>query len=201
MTEPQPQPRARFRFFRRALKALLFLLVALVLVGFAGVAVVWGHFWDFQVGTPSSETCGSCHILEDYVNTLTDSTMLASNHARNDIGCVDCHAYDLDQQLTETIAYLQGDYDQPFFRAKYEMDTCFACHEHQSYDQLAWRTTDLGVTDAQAGGHDANPHQPPHYSELECHTCHRMHRPSVLLCSECHAYEFSMPMEQVQTDS
>lgn len=191
MSEQQSTTKpTRFRILRRLLKAIIIVAGLVVLVAVVGALAIWGHFWDFQVGNPTANACNNCHVLDDYVMSLTDPEMLASSHAASDVDCVDCHQRDFEQQLHETIAYLNSDYDLPFARAQYGMETCFQCHEHGSYDQIAWRTTDLGVTDAQAGGHDANPHQPPHYTELECHSCHRMHRPSTLLCSECHNYEF-----------
>lgn len=186
--------RMRFRGLRRLLKALLILAISVVLIAVVGVVVVWGHYWDFRVGDPTADTCASCHVLDRYSASLSDPVMLASNHAREDLTCVDCHERTLEQQVQETIAYVTNDYPATFPRAQVKMDTCFTCHEHGSYDQLAWRTTDLGVTDGQAKGHPANPHQPPHYTELECSSCHRMHTESVLLCSECHTYVFSMPM-------
>jgi fumarate reductase flavoprotein subunit len=73
------------------------------------------------------------------------------------------------------------------------MELCLGCHEHGSYEQIAWRTTDLGVTDSKAKGHEANPHQPPHYDELECNSCHQIHQESTLLCWECHTYDFDSP--------
>jgi hypothetical protein len=193
-TEQRSKKRVGFRILRRLLKSVVLLAVGLLLLAFAGVAVVWGHYWDFRVGDPTSESCASCHILDTYVNSLSDDTLLVQRHVQAGYGCVDCHERTLQDQIHETITYLQQDYQVPFMRAQYSMDTCFSCHEHTSYEQLAWRTMDLGVTDAQARGHAANPHQSPHYSDLECHSCHRMHRPSVLLCSECHAYQFRIPV-------
>lgn len=193
MSEQQTQTRTRTRILRRSVALLASIIGVIALVAAVGVTVVWGHFWDFRVGNPTSDSCGTCHTMETYVDTLTNGEMLVSRHAARDIGCVDCHEVDLEQQIHETLAHLQDNYEAPLMRARYENDRCFECHEHQSYDQLAWRTTDLGVSDAQAGGHEANPHQPPHYSDLECHSCHRMHRPSTLLCWECHTYEFRFP--------
>ncbi len=72
-----------------------------------------------------------------------------------------CHQQTIELQIAETIAYLQTNYTQPFVPAEYPMDTCFQYHEHSSYDQLVWRTTDLGVTDPQAQGTFANPQLPP----------------------------------------
>lgn len=182
------------RSLRTGLKRLLqgagLLVVALLIIAVIGVVGVTAHFWDLQVGNPSSDTCTSCHVLQTYTDSLTNPHLLASAHANAGLGCTDCHDYGLERQFHETIAYLTNDYEEPFPRARYEMDTCFTCHDHASYSQLAARTADLGVSDGQAKGHDANPHQPPHYSELECHSCHRVHRESVLLCSECHAFRY-----------
>lgn len=178
------------RAVARIVKAIALIGVVLFLAGVVGVAALGVHFWDLQIGNPSSDTCVNCHVMEPYVASLTSNHLLASAHANEGLGCTDCHDYDAERQLHETIAYLTNDYVEPFPRARYEMETCFTCHDHASYAQLAWRTTDLGVSDGQAKGHDANPHQPPHYSELECHTCHRVHRESTLMCAECHAFQF-----------
>ena len=199
MDAPQPTRKKRFRGLRRLLKAAL--LLALVVAGIAmiGTAAVWGHFWNFETGNPSSTTCANCHVLSGHVESLNDPVMLASNHAAAGVECSDCHPRSFEQQVSETIAYLTNDFSEPLPRLQVKMDTCFGCHEHGSYDQIAWRTTDLGITDGTAKGHIANPHQPPHYSNLECNSCHRMHEPSTLLCSECHTYTFRMPVPTTET--
>jgi hypothetical protein len=162
----------------------------LVIVGAAGV---WGHFWDFRVGDPTSESCGNCHVMEPYVQSSLTSEILAGAHTANDVTCTDCHDYDLDQQINDTVAYFSNNYQQPLEQARYEMDFCFQCHEHGSYDQIAWRTMDLGVSDGQSKGHEANPHQSPHYTELQCNVCHRVHTPSTLYCWECHTFDYGDP--------
>jgi cytochrome c nitrite reductase small subunit len=196
MAETRSEKRRALRLLRRLLKIVGILVVIVVSVVVVGTVAVWGHFWEFRVGDPSSSSCATCHVLDSYVETQYDTNMEVGMHTVRGIGCVDCHELDLEQQLHETVSYLSQDYRLPFIRVRYEMDTCFKCHEHGSYDQIAWRTTDLGVTDAQAGGHIANPHQPPHYSNLECNSCHRMHTPSTLLCWECHEYQFEWPQAQ-----
>jgi hypothetical protein len=201
MTDQGQSGRRRFRHLRRLLKAITLFALAAVGLVLVAVGVTWGHFWDFQVGSPSSDTCASCHVLADHVASLNDPAMLVSNHAARGVTCADCHDRSFEQQVAETVAFLTNDYIQPLPREQAKMDTCFACHEHASYDQIAWRTTDLGVTDGQAKGHTANPHQPPHYTELECNSCHRMHRPSTLLCLECHSFEFEMEMQPPATPS
>lgn len=53
-------------------------------------------------------------------------------------------------------------------------DNCLACHE--SYAVLAQRTEDMHL----------NPHNSPHYYNLECVACHQGHKPMVNFCQDCH---------------
>jgi nitrate/TMAO reductase-like tetraheme cytochrome c subunit len=182
------------RILKRVFKGVGLLVVVAGVVAVLGATAVWGHFWGARVGNPSSESCTSCHVMQPYADSLTTPNLLASAHANEGVECIDCHSdYGAEEQLRDTLAYVQNTYDEPFARVRYPMETCFQCHEHGSYDQIAWRTTDLGVTDPQAKGHDANPHQPPHYTDLECNSCHRVHRESTLLCWECHTYQYDSP--------
>ena len=193
MGKLQSRGRQFGRILKRVFKGVGLLVVVALALGILGATAAWGHFWGPRVGNPTSESCTSCHVMQPYADSLTAPNLLASAHADEGIACTDCHDYGAEEQLRDTLAYLRNDYQEPFARVRYPMETCFGCHEHGSYDQIAWRTTDLGVTDPQAKGHDANPHQPPHYSELECNSCHRVHRESTLLCWECHTYQFDSP--------
>ena len=194
MPEQRITKRNFFHALRNVLITMAVLCVLLVAVSGIAVAAVWGHFWDFRVGDPQSESCVNCHVMQTYVNSVENGEMLASFHASRDVGCTGCHARTFENQFSETVSYLRSDYQEPLTQAHYSMeDMCFQCHEHGSYDQIAWRTTDLGVTDAQASGHSANPHQPPHFTNLECDNCHLVHQPETLLCAECHTYEFNNP--------
>lgn len=164
-----------------------------VVLGVVGSAGVWSHFWGTRVGDPAADSCANCHPMQPYVDSEQASNLLASAHAGQGVTCLDCHDYGAEQQLRDTLAFLQGEYEEPLQRQRYDMDLCLSCHEHGTYAQIAWRTTDLGVTDSQAKGHEANPHQPPHFDKLECNSCHRIHQEGTLLCWECHAYEFDTP--------
>ena len=201
MSKRQRIARGFGRTVKRLAKGVARLLVLAILLAVVGTAAVWSHFWGARVGNPSADSCGNCHIMQSYVDSLQASDMLASAHSAREITCTDCHDYGLEQQVQDTLAYLQNNYQQPLTRERISMDTCFKCHEHGSYDQIAWRTTDLGVTDAQAKGHSANPHQPPHYTNLECYSCHRVHSQSTLLCWECHNYEFPSPYMGIKPET
>ncbi|MCC6803765.1 MAG: cytochrome c3 family protein [Anaerolineae bacterium] len=193
MPKQQPKPRRIRRFFKRLVRLAGFTLVTAIVLGAVGTAGVWSHFWGTRIGNPTADSCANCHPMQPYVESERASTLLASAHAGQGVTCLDCHDYGAEQQLRDTLAFLRGQYDDPLPRQRYGMDVCLSCHEHGSYEQIAWRTTDLGVTDSQAKGHEANPHQPPHYDELECNSCHRIHQPGTLLCWECHTYKFDTP--------
>lgn len=193
MPEQRTRKQKYFYALRNILIAMAVILTLFVAVSGIAFAAVWGHYWDFQADNVDSETCGNCHVMETYVESTQNNELLASFHASRSVGCTDCHDYSIKNQISETISYLKDDGQKPVLDPPYAMDQCFQCHEHGSYDQIAWRTTDLGVTDAQASGHSANPHQPPHFTNLECNNCHFIHAPQTLLCSECHTYEFKYP--------
>lgn len=184
------------RTLRRILSFSIVLLAVGLILGVIGVGVIWGHYWDWHVGNPSSDTCASCHVIEPYAESMTAPHLLSTSHAMRDINCTDCHDYNLDHQVHDTITFLLGEYQEPLIKQAYGMEMCFQCHEHGSYDQIAWRTMDLGVTDGHAKGHSANPHASPHYTNLECNLCHRVHEPSTLYCWECHTYDFGNPQFQ-----
>lgn len=196
MSEAQPVKKRRsvtLPSLKRIVTLLVIVLVAGVVVAGVGAAAVWGHFWNFNIGNPPSETCSNCHAMESYVESLKTTAVLGGSHANRSVTCTDCHDYDFDHQINDTVAYLTGNFQNPLPQERYGMDFCFRCHEHGSYDQIAGRTMDLGVTDAQSKGESANPHQSPHYSNLECNLCHRVHTPSTLYCWECHTFDFGNP--------
>lgn len=140
------------------------------------------------------ETCARCHVIEPYLDTMDNSNFLVHDHLREGVQCLECHDRSFPEKISETITYLNlnGEFRSPLRRYKYPQEKCLSCHAHGSYEQIAWITTDLGVTDDQAGGTFANPHQ-AHFAKLECHVCHRMHERSEDFCAECHKYDWDVP--------
>lgn len=59
-------------------------------------------------------------------------------------------------------------------------DRCLACHG--SYAQLAEKTAKL----------DVNPHA-SHLGDMPCVRCHQGHKPSVLICNNCHQFKMAVP--------
>lgn len=177
------------------------IIVVVVVVAGAGFGV-----WHSQPSFCSA----ICHTpMDKYVNGYyNDETALAYQHGHVDgsntlaastlkegvsdssIACLDCHQPKMDEQLTEAIAWVGGDYtvDQdggpvlatPHYQATKEF--CTQCHD---YEKVVAATEHYWGEDE-----PANPHA-SHQGEQDCSSCHNVHGTSTLMCSSCH--NFAVP--------
>jgi hypothetical protein len=120
-----------------------------------------------------------------YIDSLADTSLLAYVHAQEGLECLDCHEVEGLKQVHEEA--VPG---KPIKALRVKMDVCFDCHvanEHTSYEQVIGRTTDYVID-----GQNINPHDPhpdtAEVGEIECYTCHKMHKESPLIdgCYSCH---------------
>lgn len=101
---------------------------------------------------------------------------------------MDCHVPTLSELISEGTAWLAGNYGFPLVertasefteasgRQADELCLNESCH-NLTRDDLYELTADMGTY---------NPHW-AHHEELECTTCHKAHRASVMYCTQCHA--------------
>ena len=165
-------------------KHVLILIAGVVLV--ASVAAV--GLWEYH---EQPQFCGTfCHIMEPYVESWTDSHLLANAHAETGVTCLDCHEPTLEQQLDELIVYVKNDYKEPLKQREFDNEWCLRCHEHGSYEDIIERTKDYSVN-----GQQVNPHDPPMdmlanvgQEHFDCYSCHEMHGESATInfCFGCH---------------
>ncbi len=158
---------------------VIIVLCVVVVVGGGGAAYLWNYHEQPQF-------CGTCHIMDPYLESWQSSELGANAHAEYDIACLDCHVPTLEQQVNELVVYVQGDYEIPLRELKYPKESCYECHEHGTYEEIVEMTADLEET---AG---ANPHA-SHYGEMECRLCHKMHKASEDYCAQCHAWGWQVP--------
>jgi hypothetical protein len=164
-------------------KKWIILIVALcVLVIFGGVGAV--AFWQYH---EQPQFCVTCHIMDPYLVSWESGDLGAHEHEQADVACLDCHEPTLEQQVQEVIVYARGDYQIPLPELKYPKEECYACHEHGTYEEIVQMTAGLVETNG------ANPHASPHYGEMECRLCHKMHEKSVDYCAQCHTWGFEFP--------
>ncbi|NLE75823.1 MAG: cytochrome c3 family protein [Chloroflexi bacterium] len=137
-----------------------------------------GMSW-MRDGSKQPESCKSCHLVAPYHETWESSPFGAADHAGRGIGCQSCHARPLRQVVHEYVTYyITKDYREPLRERRIPKEECYKCHEHGSFEQIIAFTADLPE--------HRNPHNSPHYGEMECYTCHKMHAPSEDYCEMCH---------------
>lgn len=151
-----------------------------------------------QVWSPDTD-CATCHTMTPYANSLKDTNLLASAHAKQGLACKDCHT---DQQALQQ-AHEKAVPGQEVKPLQVDNQVCFGCHvtnQHTNWEQVIQRTADYVID-----GKKINPHNPhpagADVEELQCFVCHSMHEQSPLItgcygchhvqdfrkCGECHA--------------
>lgn len=112
--------------------------------------------------------------------------MLASVHGKMGKKCMDCHVPSIEEQVTEGLEWVGGNYYNPlserdlarlvYYRGVGETEFCLneGCHD----------ITKSGLTEVTADM-TRNPHSWHHF-EYTCSDCHKAHRASVMVCSQCH---------------
>jgi cytochrome c nitrite reductase small subunit len=207
----------RTKFLTSQLGIILLVGIAVVVAG-GGYA---GYKWH---ETP--QFCSTCHLMDPYVKSLTgagtvdsadttDASLLASVHGKAGLVCLNCHKPTIKQQVQELIVYSKGDFSTPLEKRKFPDEMCLACHEHDSRQAIAAKTTNYTVKFVvedrylkllQEKGYDykkdaiINPHlmaldtnntNDPHAAGgplIQCSECHSMHDPSPKIdyCFSCH---------------
>ncbi|MDR3052961.1 MAG: cytochrome c3 family protein [Coriobacteriales bacterium] len=171
-------------------KKKLFIILGIIVVVIAG-GVVGGLIWHEE-----PTFCNAiCHTpMDPYVDSYEKNISVQPSqaslatplsvtlHKESDqkIRCLSCHVPTIDEQITEGIKWITGDYSVPLPELKYDGETfCLRpeCHEGiTTRDDLGKLTADLA----------RNPHN-SHLGKTECSQCHKVHEQSVQLCTQCHA--------------
>jgi hypothetical protein len=156
----------------RKRKIVLIVVAAIVVVGGVGGVA----FWEYH---ERPEFCATCHIMEPYLESWEESEYGAYAHATEGVTCLECHPPTIEQQVHELVVYMQGDYENPLPEIEVSEEFCYDCHvdnEHTSLEEVVQLTADREV----------NPHESHLIGEMDCDTCHNMHKVSEDYCAECH---------------
>lgn len=193
---PAKRPRKKVgRFYR-------WQIVAVVVVAVIAVAGLGFNAWH----TSPSFCDAICHNPQDpynptyfaepgqpavdkWGNQVEDASgMLAAAHrVEADANCLSCHKPTIGEQLTEGVEWVTGNFYNPLSERSLDnlerwksnaTGTSFclnsACHD-MTKEELSTVYEDW----------DRNPHS-WHHSEYTCSDCHKSHRASVMVCSQCH---------------
>ena len=121
----------------------------------------------------------ACHIMDPYLHSWQESEYGASTHAAEGVTCLDCHKPTIQEQVSELVAYVKGDFAVPLEELEVSDEFCYDCHlldEHENLDQVVARTAEM----------ELNPHDSHLLNEIPCGDCHNIHRPSEDRCAVCH---------------
>ena len=157
------------------------IVVAVIVVAGAG-------FWVWH---EQPSFCNAiCHepmdaYVEGYYN---DDSLEAYAHQVEGVTCLQCHEAKLDEQVSEGIAWVTGDYEMGAdgmiatvgVRSDAKMCATSGCHD---YDEVIAATANWG---GEAG---VNPHESHQGYALDCSSCHVEHGQSIMYCNTCHDYE------------
>lgn len=127
------------------------------------------------------------HGHVDGSNTAAAST-LKEGVKNSSMTCLTCHTPKMDEQMTEAISWVGGNYtvdqdgapviSEPSYVANKEF--CTQCHDYEKV---------IAATEHYWGEDEpANPHA-SHQGEQACSNCHSVHGTSTLMCSSCHNFE------------
>jgi cytochrome c nitrite reductase small subunit len=159
-----------------------------MVMGVAAVVLAVPGFmlWDYH---KQPQFCGTCHIMDSYVEAYHESDFLVRAHAEEDVGCLDCHIPTIQEQVNELIVFVSGDFEDPLQMRRFPDEFCLQCHEHGSYEQIIERTADYMIDGELRNPHDPHPDVDASLvDDFACSECHRVHRasPSINHCYSCH---------------
>lgn len=159
-------------------QSLLILMIVFIVIG-AGIGGA------VLKASENPAFCASCHIMEPYYESWYDSEshLLASRHATEDVDCHQCHEPTIATQLNELFLFVTKQYKVPLEKRDFDRDFCFECHTENG-GATTWEEAILATDYAESNPHDS------HNGLLECNVCHNMHQPSQAFCAECHIFNW-----------
>ena len=167
--EATPKPKKTRR------KLAIGLGVATVIVVVAGIG-----FWTWH---EQPSFCNAvCHSpMDSYVEGYysQDDTKLVVAHSAASQTCLNCHEPSIDEQVTELGKWVTGDFKDPLPMQKIGTEEFCArsgCHD----------TAELAAATENYQGSGRNPHDSHYGDQLDCNSCHHVHRESTLYCGGCH---------------
>lgn len=125
--------------------------------------------------------------FDKYGNTVSDANaMMAIAHKKDDIACIGCHIPTIEEQVTEGLHWISGDYEYPLNERSLSQLTAY---RGDTADEFCLNESCHNMTrselEATTSSFARNPHESYHLEE-DCGTCHKGHRASVFYCSRCH---------------
>lgn len=138
---------------------------------------------------PTYEAESGQAAVDKWGNEVPDGSLMLASYHRSvaDATCLTCHQPVLSEQVGEALTWVSGDFYTPLdertlgdlmeARGGDDDEFCLnpSCHDMTRSD----------LEQLTASEYEFNPHASQH-GKQDCTACHKAHRQSVLLCTECH---------------
>jgi len=135
-------------------KSMLIMGIVIVVIVMPGVGA-----WEYH---KQPQFCATCHIMQPYLDSSQQPSLLAYSHAEDGNTCLDCHEATIGEQIQEVVQYVKRDYETPLKRRKFPKEFCLLCHDYEIDKETIQRAED-------------SPHLSD-YGETGCYFCHTIHR-------------------------
>ena len=157
------------------------------------------HTYEAQPGEASTDKWGN--TVDNASGMLSSVHRVAGEQTGNSIVCVSCHVPSIGEQVTEGMQWVTGGFSTVAnstygnvveekgltqlvaARGVTEEQFCLKSGCHVTSDGSTMTRDDLVAATSQ---YTRNPHLQVH-GETQCSDCHKAHRASVNMCSECHS--------------
>jgi hypothetical protein len=158
--------------------------LAIIIVAAGVILGVGGVYGSLAYFAANPSACGTCHLIDPYVESYYESDFLDNAHAEaeDQVKCKECHDVALIQIAAELVTFVTGNYELPLEQREYPQEFCTTCHPVEDVLEA--------TTKANRPEFERNPHW--NHIELvegivECQECHRAHRGGLNFCYEnCH---------------
>ena len=143
---------------------------------------------------PTYEADPSGSAVDKWGNEVSDaSAMMASTHrAYAGVTCLDCHRPTIAEQATEGINFVTGGYTAPLSERNLTNLTAYEDYDDETQfclNESCHNMTKADLTNA-TSNMTRNPHSWHHF-QYTCTDCHKSHRASTLVCTNCHDDSFN----------
>ncbi len=124
--------------------------------------------------------CAICHVMQPYVASMQDSSLMGYVHAQKGFVCLVCHEQGVLGEVHRDVSSNATSIKE----RKFSKEFCLRCHG--SYAALTTLTKDstafTDIADVAVNPHDS------HEGEVDCYYCHKMHKKikPINYCYDCH---------------
>lgn len=139
---------------------------------------------------PTYEASSGASAVDKWGNEVEDGAgLMAAVHREDaDATCMSCHVPTLSEQIGEGVNWITGNFYSPLDERSLNDLTEARGVEKEEFclNESCHNLSRSDLIELTADEYEFNPHHGQHGAQ-DCTACHKAHRESVMLCTECHS--------------